>query len=442
MKTLERRIYTQAEGTQNNIVVELFAGESLIPYCCKMMENNSIPGLLPVRHQMLDGVYILKYNVSGKLRLQDYLMQKRLSYERGLILLRNLTDSLLQLGEYFLSAKQCVLNPQQIYIGDGMRTYLICLPLEEETNADMTETLQNFYEKLLSNYFATAECSDYDEMFKWVYRADPFDLVAFRDRFLVSPVKNQEPSPKEAKPVLRDIPRATSYASENLPADMSKEQKGSETKLISADNSAKAGVLNIPGGGSIAVPEAPASNKKPKKEKEEKKPKSAKEKKGFWPFGSRSADQNNSKQEKSKEKELAVPQEARVQHQKEEAALDDWEDGTIYVAEEDRTVFAGNEPSRCYLTYRGEKIAITKSPFVIGKHTASMQIDYAIYNNNNISRKHASVLMQGSTYVLQDNHSLNGTFLNGKRLTPEQTLPLKDGDEIRLYNEVFVFHLD
>ena len=122
MKTDGRRIYTQAQGVQTDLVIELFEGESLIPYCCKMMENNTIPGLLPVRHQILDGAYILKYNVSGKLRLQDYLMQRKLSYEQGLTLLGNLTDSLLKLDEYFLSAEQCILATQQIYGGDGLRT--------------------------------------------------------------------------------------------------------------------------------------------------------------------------------------------------------------------------------------------------------------------------------------------------------------------------------
>ena len=42
---------------------------------------------------------------------------------------------------------------------------------------------------------------------------------------------------------------------------------------------------------------------------------------------------------------------------------------------------------------------------------------------------------------MRDNQSRNGTSVNGKAILPLQPAPLQDGDEIKLYDEVLVFHL-
>ncbi|MFC1960719.1 FHA domain-containing protein [Chloroflexota bacterium] len=49
-----------------------------------------------------------------------------------------------------------------------------------------------------------------------------------------------------------------------------------------------------------------------------------------------------------------------------------------------------------------------------------------------ISRIHSAVRRGEDTLTLVDLGSVNGTFLNGQRLTPNQPRVLRDGDEIRL----------
>ncbi len=56
-----------------------------------------------------------------------------------------------------------------------------------------------------------------------------------------------------------------------------------------------------------------------------------------------------------------------------------------------------------------------------------------------LSRFHFSVQRQtGGNYVLIDEHSKNGTFLNGRRVHHEEAL-LTDGDQIQAGNTVFTF---
>lgn len=49
-----------------------------------------------------------------------------------------------------------------------------------------------------------------------------------------------------------------------------------------------------------------------------------------------------------------------------------------------------------------------------------------------VSRHHCKIHQRGSTYLVEDVGSANGTFLNGQRLTPYLPHVLKDGDELQL----------
>lgn len=49
-----------------------------------------------------------------------------------------------------------------------------------------------------------------------------------------------------------------------------------------------------------------------------------------------------------------------------------------------------------------------------------------------VSRRHASIFKQGAGVVVEDTGSINGTFVNGKRLDPYLPEPLKDGDTLQL----------
>ncbi len=49
-----------------------------------------------------------------------------------------------------------------------------------------------------------------------------------------------------------------------------------------------------------------------------------------------------------------------------------------------------------------------------------------------VSRRHARITRKGKNLFLEDLGSVNGTFVNGKRLTPYLPHPLNDNDEIQV----------
>ncbi len=71
----------------------------------------------------------------------------------------------------------------------------------------------------------------------------------------------------------------------------------------------------------------------------------------------------------------------------------------------------------------------------------SNQSDYCIAGNSSIGRKHAVIKKQGNACYLMDLGSVNGTFLNGKRLAEKQICKLNNGDKIQLSDEAFLFEL-
>jgi len=104
-------------------------------------------------------------------------------------------------------------------------------------------------------------------------------------------------------------------------------------------------------------------------------------------------------------------------------------------AEDGCTVFFEPNPEdtsyKLYALDRKNKqhISVDKFPFVIGK--MSEYVDFCI-EHPTISRIHARLDCKDGNLYIQDMNSTNGIYLNGIRMTPNETRDLDVGDEIRL----------
>lgn len=58
-----------------------------------------------------------------------------------------------------------------------------------------------------------------------------------------------------------------------------------------------------------------------------------------------------------------------------------------------------------------------------------------------VSRRHAIIIPQGTGYSLEDLGSANGTFLNGRRLSPETPTPIRHGDELKFGTLILRFEI-
>jgi hypothetical protein len=83
----------------------------------------------------------------------------------------------------------------------------------------------------------------------------------------------------------------------------------------------------------------------------------------------------------------------------------------------------------------GNEIPLSAAYMLIGrrdpKHNIFPDFDLSELDTTKISsRQHAAIEFDQRNYVVKDLRSVNGTWLNGVRLTPEVPNPVNDGDEI------------
>lgn len=86
---------------------------------------------------------------------------------------------------------------------------------------------------------------------------------------------------------------------------------------------------------------------------------------------------------------------------------------------------------------RGEKISLETLPCVVGK--VREYVDQVL-DDSTVSRMHArfSIGTDGEMTV-RDLNSTNGTWLNGERLAPNESRPIRQGDHIRMGRMEFVY---
>ncbi len=81
-----------------------------------------------------------------------------------------------------------------------------------------------------------------------------------------------------------------------------------------------------------------------------------------------------------------------------------------------------------------ESIWLNQFPFSIGKDSEQPS---GILRSVKVSRQHAVFSMEGGNLYLKDRNSLNGTYVNDKRLLPENSQVLRPGDYIRFADVMY-----
>jgi len=82
----------------------------------------------------------------------------------------------------------------------------------------------------------------------------------------------------------------------------------------------------------------------------------------------------------------------------------------------------------------GRELILTKPETTAGR---AESCDIGLFGDNNVERLHLRIVQQGDQYLLVDNGTPSGTYLNEVRIT--QATPLRSGDMIRLGRNVLRF---
>lgn len=140
-------------------------------------------------------------------------------------------------------------------------------------------------------------------------------------------------------------------------------------------------------------------------------------------------------------KELLQAGNGQVQNNRIWNCVDEGDGQTVVLStRNEQTLQAMNvNTPRVYLAQNDRNISVHKIPFTIGKDNE--RVDFCIANNTAVSRVHATILCQDGRYYIQDNHTTNGTFVNGKKIDAGVCVMIADQDQIKLANEEFIFRV-
>ena len=91
------------------------------------------------------------------------------------------------------------------------------------------------------------------------------------------------------------------------------------------------------------------------------------------------------------------------------------------------------------LAEKNEKIQITDDTFFIGRDRRMCH--YCIDSDSSVSKIHIRIDSEDSEARVIDMNAANGTYLNGQRIQPKEPVLLKDKDEIKIGQQILVYHV-
>ncbi|HEY7416342.1 MAG TPA: FHA domain-containing protein, partial [Ktedonobacteraceae bacterium] len=84
-----------------------------------------------------------------------------------------------------------------------------------------------------------------------------------------------------------------------------------------------------------------------------------------------------------------------------------------------------------------QEYPLDKPEITIGRAQSS---DILLSKDKLTSRRHATIQYENSQYVIRDEHSANGTFVNGQQIEEMVPHSLQDGDHVGIGEHELIFH--
>lgn len=487
-------------GDTTRLILEIESREALDKFALKMIGHNHIEYLAPMELMQYDSRNYLQYDISNKDTL-DSRLSGVLKKTEVIQMLNSIINAFEETDAYMLSEDGMLLTTDRVYVDGQNHCVFLYLPFEQEHSISRISFLQEVVEHITPDYDdkdtylfnilnafnrgAISKIADLKEMLRKNSEKLPStgEKPQTPERAQVSdglqPVEKPQTSGKLQIPKKSQLseklhipgkPQASGelyipgkpHASENPqePEALQISGKPEDEKSRPSANIPFA----IPGKNgdlSINIPGAKKDGDDKKEGKKDKKKENRKSNK-------RELVQQGIKEEKrivakkwpdipllgKKEKEIneisQIPQPIANQKDPVQNRNDD-----MYESYEQTVMMAGQQADNLDSEAKvnsdvsentaqlerkstGECIEILQNNAVVGSGSGA---DCRITGNKAISRTHATISVQNGAFFITDNHSSNGTWVNGSRLIPDKAVEIRSGALIKLANEEFIFRV-
>ncbi len=423
-----------------------------------MAENNEIAGLLPLTFSQNNRERYIKYNISSKVTLKQYLsgIVSKSSFINAML---SLVNAILELDDYMIEKEKLLLDMEYIYINVGTaQVGLAVLPVE---NISEETDLAVFFRNIMFHVqFDQNENGNYiAAVLNFLNNGNPFSMTDFK-KLLEEQLGEKKGA---AESVIEKVESKKVEPSQSMafhvpqqPTTFQVPQQPVAAPAAGAQPSKKKDKFSL-FGKKKKEPEP-----KVKKEKNKKKGKSPAQQPvfqgGFAIPGQAvenvsSPQSGISQQPAAPAQQFGMPQQPAAPVQQpvmpqqpvmQEVNMNFGETTVLTQAAAETTVLAANMTGAELKPYilrkkNNQKAFINKNEFRIGKEVN--YVDFCIMDNSAVSRSHADIITRNGAYFIRDNNSLNHTFLDGRQLQGGVEVQLENGVKFKLADEDFEFWL-
>lgn len=121
----------------NYMIIEIPDAGDGVSYETLMAEKNKIPGLLPFHSVRKDGSWFLYYDITSRQPLGGMYEKKRMNGKEMMMILQSISHAIDTMEQYLLSPEHFVFQPDYIYLSPDKSQILLCyLPGTHESYID------------------------------------------------------------------------------------------------------------------------------------------------------------------------------------------------------------------------------------------------------------------------------------------------------------------
>lgn len=425
-------------------------------YQHKMITTNRMKHLLECKIRYVDEECHFYYEISSKQSISGLYGNKLMGYEQLRHLFEHMQEALCELENYMLDSRRLILQPEYIFVEPQTEEfYFLYYPHYVEEDSTMT---QMSFSQFLVDKVDHEQQNAIDVVYK-VYEMmqdGQFLLSSILDMFTES-----EPAAEWAEPEIENTNTWSEEVGISKTGEWCKEDNGAEDNLSEIEGnsghllvagillpvcavaavavfciryffalSAQENIFAIAGIGVLTLVSAflmlylifnlyAQKKKKPKKEES-------------VPTFVEVVPDFAIEPEVDGKKYLSPNR--KINKNSHTVAMEDNEYGNTVFLED----AINRSENKLYGTNRGNKyhIDLNRLPCTIGKMAGSVDV---VIKDSTISRIHARFTRQDEGIYVTDMNSTNGSFKNGLRLEPNETVLIEPGDELRFGRMTFCY---
>ena len=452
----------QEIGDGIRLRLDVEAGMEIDEFALHMMNRNDPSHLISVQMVQRDSAFYLQYDINDMRTLQNRLTE-RMDKKEAIHILNSVIETFEEVEDYMLTEDVLVMDMNYVYIDPAGHCRFLCVPCKQKNSDEQILFLRRVIEYMLMCY-ADTDTLLYDLMN--AYNRDGIrKLSDMKD--ILRKLGDPEPIAEEAPAMEREFTTSENVPQMNRLQKYIPQEKPAQEKQVEEKKMPNGG-FEIPGqkkGASpvgfeipgrkdavFSIPEkAEKEHKKEKNKKEEKKENAEKktvDKEGKFKNSivGKVFKKNNAADKETLKEQIAVPGNDGVK-----AGSDMYEsyEATVMVSDmeipgiesvQEGTQMLGASCLTGVLLRRKtqEQFLLSEGESVVGSGSTATCV---ISGNKAISRLHVIIRIGSDRVSVTDNHSSNGTWVDGRKLIDGNTVFVSNHAVIKLADEEFVFTL-